>query len=624
MPNPIVCFLQKNERLAKKVAPLLEKKGFDTFQLVLNDWKELLSNKPASFAIIDLDPKDGSLDIAKSLIGEKPSLKDHVVVAPPPPGEPPQGIAFCSPGDVVKTILRLQSAIPASKEDTSSIQAIVALKSQKIRELRSHGIDPFPHRFAKQDQVSAINEAGASLAAEQHSGRKITTAGRVVQLRLMGKAAFFHIQDGSGKAQAYIRLDAIGEKDFTFFKEAVQIGDFVGVSGEIFKTKTGEPTVSVEKLDLLSKALRPLPEKWHGLKDTEERYRSRHLDLISNPEVRKIFEARSRLVDSIRSTLRRLGYLEVETPILLSQAGGASATPFETFHRALDAKLCLRIATELYLKRLIIGGFERVYEIGRIFRNEGIDTRHNPEFTMLEAYAAYSDYHGMAELVEQVIGDACVALKIDSIDYRGQKLSLKPPFRRLYMPELWKDRCGEDIHNILQGKGFNRPALLALAKRLHIETGEATPSAKVFERIFDEKILSELVQPAFILDHPTAITPLAKCKPGDESLVERFEFFCGTEEVANAYTELNDPLDQRERLQEQMRQRKDEHNAEADILDEDFVQAMEAGMPPTGGIGIGIDRLAMLLTGHPSIREVILFPTLKPESSPSEGSGPLK
>ena len=503
-------------------------------------------------------------------------------------------------------------------------EVIMEGKIAKIRELKSRGIDPYPHRFAKENLVSSIPEIGASLSVEQHSGKKIATAGRVVQLRLMGKAAFFHLQDGSGKAQAYIRLDAVGEKDFAFFKDAVQIGDFVGVFGEVFKTKTGEPTLAVERLTLLSKAMRPLPEKWHGLKDMEERYRSRHLDLISNPEVRRLFETRSKLIDSIRATFRRLGYLEVETPILLAQAGGASATPFETYHRALDSKLYLRIATELYLKRLIIGGFERVFEIGRIFRNEGIDTRHNPEFTMLEAYAAYADYHAMAELLEQVVGGACEALKIDSVEYRGEKIALKPPFRRLYMPELWKDRCSEDIHKVLEGKRFNRNALIALAKRLHIETGEDIPSAKIFERIFDAKILSELTQPAFILDHPTAITPLAKCKPGDESLVERFEFFCGTEELANAYTELNDPLDQRERLQEQLRQRKDEHNAEADILDEDFVQAMEAGMPPTGGIGIGIDRLAMLLTGHPSIREVILFPTLKPQELPSATEAPSR
>ncbi|MBI4386712.1 MAG: lysine--tRNA ligase, partial [Elusimicrobia bacterium] len=486
--------------------------------------------------------------------------------------------------------------------------AIVATKIAKLQELRARGVEAFPHRYRKEHPLSQINALAASLSAQQHSGCKIVTAGRVVQLRLMGKAAFFHLQDGSGKAQVYAKSDLLAEA-FELLKHDIQIGDFVGVSGEIFKTKTGEPTLQAERLTLLAKALRPLPEKWHGLKDTEIRYRSRHLDLLSNPGVRAIFETRSRIVDSIRETFRDRGYLEVETPILLSQAGGASATPFKTFHRALDSELYLRIATELYLKRLIIGGFERVYEIGRIFRNEGIDTRHNPEFTMLEAYAAYEDYHGMMELFEAVLAGAARTAGIDSVEYRGQKISLRPPFRRLYLPDLWKESCGEDLHAVLKGKGFNREALLSLANRLRIDASEKTPSAKVFERIFDARILPQLAQPAFVLDHPTAITPLAKCKPGDESLVERFEFFIGTEEVANAYTELNDPLDQRERFEEQLRQSAG-GDEETDLLDEDFVRAMECGMPPTGGIGIGIDRLAMLLTGHPSIREVILFPTL--------------
>ncbi|MBI3549594.1 MAG: lysine--tRNA ligase [Elusimicrobia bacterium] len=494
---------------------------------------------------------------------------------------------------------------------------MIQLKTEKVRELRKRGIDPFPIRFSKKDLVSEIVRVGDPLSNEQHSGKELTTAGRIVQLRLMGKAAFFHLLDGSGKGQVYARLDTLGEPAFALLRDDIQIGDFVGVSGEVFKTKTGEPTLNAKSVTLLAKALRPLPEKWHGLKDTEVRYRQRHLDLISNPEVRAIFEARSKMVHAIRRTFHDLGYLEVETPILLTQAGGATATPFETFHRALDAKLSLRIATELNLKRLIVGGFERVYEIGRIFRNEGIDTRHNPEFTTIEAYEAYGDYHTMMALVERLFTDMSAALGVESIDYRGSTISLKPPFRRLYMPEMWKDLCGEDIHNILKGKGFDRAGLVALGKKLHIESSDATPSAKIFERIFDAKLLPELVQPAFVLDHPTAITPLAKCKPGDESLVERFEFFLGTDELANAYSELNDPLDQRERLEEQMRQKAGGHE-EADILDEDFVHAMEVGMPPTGGIGIGVDRLAMILTGHPSIREVILFPTLKAEAKSEE------
>jgi len=448
----------------------------------------------------------------------------------------------------------------------------------------------------------------------EHTDHEVVTGGRVRAHRAMGKAIFFDLEDGSGKAQVYVHQDGSDTSVFDFARNDVQIGDFVGVKGKVFMTKTSQPTVAAEKLWMLAKALRPLPEKWHGLKDPETRYRQRHLDLVSNPEARRLAVDRSRIVESIRRTMSRLKYLEVETPILLAHAGGASARPFQTHHNALDTRMYLRIATELHLKRLIIGGLERVYEIGRIFRNEGIDTRHNPEFTTLEAYGAYEDYHGMARLFEDVLKDAAKMLGVESVDYRGHTLDLKSDFRRLYLPQLWKERCGADIHDILKGKGFNREALLALARKLGIEAGPDTPSAKIFERVFDTKILPELVQPAFVLDHPTAITPLAKCKPGDESLVERFEFFIGGEELANAYTELNDPLDQRERFEEQARQRTS-GDEETDVLDEDFVQAMEAGMPPTGGIGMGIDRMVMILTGTPSIREVILFPTLKPEGT---------
>ena len=621
---PIVVFLQDKPRTAAKIGGLLKKKGFEVSETTYQpDFR--FTTKP-DIVVLDVKLDDvRPTELVKAIKSGHGDIPVIVLTADAHASDTEQsGAIFTTPGKIVDSLTqlweKLKGAVQAQAPSLSAapepegapLEKIIAGKIDKVRELRKAGVDPFPPRFSKADLVARIRELGEPLANEQHSGKKITTAGRVMQLRLMGKAAFFHLQDGSGKAQSYIRLDSIGEKEFNFFRDSVAIGDFVGVSGEVFKTKTGEPTLAVEKFTLLAKALRPLPEKWHGLKDTEERYRNRHLDLISNAEVRELFAKRSKIVESLRATFHRLGYMEVDTPILLTQAGGASATPFKTHHNALDADMVLRIATELPLKRLIIGGLEKVYEMGRIFRNEGIDTRHNPEFTTVEAYAAYSDYHGMAELVEAIFGDLCDALKIDSIDYRGEKLSLKPPFKRLYMPELWKEKCGEDIHKILKGKSFDRQGLMALAARLHIDAGPETPSAKVFERIFDGRILPELVQPAFVLDHPTAITPLAKCKPGDESLVERFEFFVGTDELANAYTELNDPLDQRERLQEQMRQRQDEKNEEADILDEEFVQAMEAGMPPTGGIGIGVDRLCMVLTGHPSIREIILFPTLKP------------
>ncbi|MBI4052373.1 MAG: lysine--tRNA ligase [Elusimicrobia bacterium] len=474
---------------------------------------------------------------------------------------------------------------------------IIIKKQEKLKELRARGIDPYPPRYLKTHSVKDI----LSLPL----GGSARTAGRLILIREMGKASFAHLQDSTGRIQIYLKRDKLGPESYDFFKKDLHIGDFIGAEGAIFKTKTGETTLEVNSLTLLAKALRPLPEKWHGLKDAELRYRHRHLDLIANSEIRALFEIRSKIISAIREVMDGLGFLEVETPVLLSQAGGAAARPFTTFHKALDSELCLRIATELYLKRLIIGGFEKVYEIGRIFRNEGIDTRHNPEFTMLEAYQAYADYHTMAELLEKVI--------VRSAEAVGKK-DIKPPFARLYLPDLWKTHCGEDIHQILSGKTFNRPHLIALAKRHGISMEDTTPSAKIFERLFDTRILPHLKEPAFILDHPTAITPLAKLKSGEESLVERFEFFYNSEELANAYTELNDPVDQRERFMEQTRQKEAGRDEEAEILDEDFVQALECGMPPTGGIGIGIDRLVMVLSGKESIREVILFPALKRET----------
>ncbi|MFA5140920.1 MAG: lysine--tRNA ligase [Elusimicrobiota bacterium] len=474
--------------------------------------------------------------------------------------------------------------------------------------------DPYPHRWPRTHSAAQAAALAEGFSPGGRTEGKVRVAGRLVQIREMGKASFAHILDEGRKLQLYFKKDVLGEEAYAFFKKELHVGDIIGVEGPVFKTRTGETTVEASSVTLLAKALRPPPEKWHGLKDTDARFRRRHLDLIANESVRRVFETRSNLVASIRSTMASLGFLEVETPVLLPQAGGASANPFETFHRALGSKLYLRIALELYLKRLIIGGFGKVYEIGRVFRNEGIDTRHNPEFTMLEAYQAHTDYNGMADLVERVFSDACRSLGIESVEYRGQPLKLTPPFRRLRLPELWKERCGEDIHAVLDGKGFRREGLMTLARRLKIEASEGTPSAKVFERVFDDRILPLLHEGAFLFDHPTAITPLAKCVPGDESLVERFEFFIGTEECANAYTELNDPVEQRLRFEEQAKQ-KAGGLTEAEPPDEDFVEAMEHGMPPTGGIGIGIDRLAMIFTGQPSIREVVLFPTLKSEAA---------
>ncbi|OGR96264.1 MAG: lysine--tRNA ligase [Elusimicrobia bacterium GWF2_62_30] len=486
----------------------------------------------------------------------------------------------------------------------SGINEIVANNYAKIKAIREKGIDPFPHRFKPTHK--------AAEAAKCPADTPVTIAGRMVLMRVMGKATFAHIKDGTGKIQIYVKKDVVGEEPYELFKKQMHVGDFLGVEGKLFVTHTGELTVNAEKLTILSKSVRPLPEKFHGLTDAEARYRERYLDLISNEDVRTIFVRRSQIVAAIRDVLNTDGYLEVETPVLCAQAGGASARPFITFHNAYKYEMYMRIATELPLKKLIIGGFDGAYEIGRVFRNEGVDTRHNPEFTTLEAYKAYSDYNGMAELVETIFERCIKIIGAETIDYNGMKVNLKPPFRRLSLPDAWKEKTGEDIHEVLKGKGFNKENLKKLANKLHSEFGPDTPPAKIFENIMDERILSELDQPTFVMDYPTAITPLAKCKAGDESIVERFEFFAGKEEIANAYSELNDPEDQKSRLLEQLRQKEEENNGEADVLDKDFIEAMEYGMPPMGGIGIGIDRLAMLLNGKPSIREVILFPLLRP------------
>lgn len=486
----------------------------------------------------------------------------------------------------------------------NALSEIINNNYAKIKGIRDKGIDPFPRRFAVTHRITEAR----GLPVES----RVVCAGRMMLMRVMGKAAFGQLKDGTGKIQFYVKKDVVGEEAYDIFRKNNNAGDFLGVEGKLFLTHTNELTINVEKLTILSKAVRPLPEKWHGLTDPETRYRERYLDLVSNEEVRGIFIKRAQIISTIRRVLDSDGYLEVETPVLGSQAGGASARPFITFHNMYKTELYLRIATELPLKKLVIGGYDGVYEIGRIFRNEGIDTRHNPEFTTLEAYRAYTDYNGMASLVERIF-DSCASLMgVDAVDYNGMKINLRPPFRRLSLPEAWKTALGADIHEILLGKSFNRPNLRKLAASLHIEHGEDTPSAKIFERIFDEKIQAGLEQPTFVMDYPTAITPLAKCREGDESLVERFEFFAGYEEVANAYTELNDPEDQKGRLLEQLRQRDEEKNSETDILDKDFIEAMEYGMPPMGGIGIGIDRMAMLFSGKSSIREVILFPLLKP------------
>ncbi len=494
------------------------------------------------------------------------------------------------------------------------LEEIIALKKAKVAELRARGVEPYPSRAARRHDCAAVQAMGATLGeAAARSAEKLSIAGRLVELRDMGKSLFGRLADQSGGAQVYFKKDALDEKSFQLIKRDSSVGDYLSVVGSVFRTKTGELTVWADSVTMLAKALRPLPEKWHGLTDTEVRYRHRHLDLIATPESRDVFVKRSKIISTIRRVLDARGYVEVETPTLLGQAGGAAARPFSTHHNALDQDMVLRIATELPLKKLVIGGLDRVYEIGRIFRNEGIDTKHNPEFTTIELYEAYSDYEGMATLFEELLAQCADALGVSAVEWCGAKIDLKPPFRRLFLPEAWRDRVGEPIESVLRGKGFDREGLVRLAGKFGLAAGPKTPSAKIFDRIVEAKIAELLQQPTFLFDHPTAITPLAKLKDAkNESIVERFECFAAGQELSNAYTELNDPQDQRDRLSEQLKQR-GEGNQEADLLDEDFVAAMESGMPPTGGMGIGIDRLVMLLTGRDSIRDVILFPTLKNE-----------
>ena len=494
------------------------------------------------------------------------------------------------------------------------LEEVIANKKAKVAELRARGVDPYPSRAIRLHDCAQVAPAASGLSETlTHTVEKLSIAGRLVELRDMGKSIFGRLADASGRAQVYFKKDALDEATFHLVKRDLHVGDYLAVSGSVFRTKTGEPTIAADTATMLAKALRPLPEKWHGLTDVEARYRQRHLDLIATPESREVFIKRAKIVSTIRRVLDARGYIEVETPTLLGQAGGAAARPFATHHNALDQDMVLRIATELPLKKLVIGGLDRVYEIGRIFRNEGVDTKHNPEFTTIELYEAYSDYEGMAALFEDILTQCADAVGVSSVQWGGVAIDLKPPFKRLYLPEIWKQRCGEPLENILKGKGFDREGLVRLSEKLGLHAGPKTPSAKIFDRILEAKVEDLLQQPTFLFDHPTAITPLAKLKPGaGDSIVERFECFAAGRELANAYTELNDPQDQRERLGEQLKQR-GEGDQEADLLDEDFMQAMESGMPPMGGMGVGIDRLVMLLTGRDSIRDVILFPTLKRE-----------
>jgi len=484
-------------------------------------------------------------------------------------------------------------------------------RRDKLARLQELGIPAYPARCQR---THTAQEAVAALEAAEAAGAAAGTVwltGRLVALRMMGKASFAHIEDGSGRIQLFIRQNEVGDDIYeNLLKKLLDLGDFVEASGPLVRTKTGEPSCQVQSLRLLSKALHPLPDKWHGLRDVETRYRQRYVDLLANPDVRRTFVTRARLVSAIRRYLDDAGFLEVETPILQPIYGGAAARPFVTFHNQLKQELFLRISFELYLKRLLVGGIERVYEIGRDFRNEGISFKHNPEFTQLEFYEAYADYHGMMRRCEDMIAAAALALNGHTrLTYQGHELDLAPPWRRITMRDAIRDAIGLDYADY--------PDAASLAEAMRAQGRQPDPHSnrgKLIESLFAAHVEPNLIQPTFILDYPVEISPLAKKKDGDPSTVERFEYFIGGMEMGNAFSELNDPLDQLQRFLD-MGRALDAGDEDAQPLDEDFVTALCYGLPPTGGFGTGIDRLAMLFTDQPTIREVILFPHLRSKES---------
>ena len=489
---------------------------------------------------------------------------------------------------------------------TSRLERIAKQRLEKLDRIRARGINPYPHRYHR----SHTTEQAVALLKQQKEADKaeppvVNVAGRIMARRLMGKGAFIDIRDGSGKIQLLFQdIDKYDEDQIQLFND-LDIGDIIGIEGNLIRTKTGEPTVGVADFTLLAKSLKPLPEKWHGLQDIDTRYRQRYLDLISNPEVKETFKVRSQVIAAIREFLNKRGFLEVETPVLQPSAGGALARPFITHHHTLDQDFYLRIALELHLKRLIIGGFDRVYELGRIFRNEGISTKHNPEFTMLESYQAYADYNDVMNMLEEMVSS--IVKQINGkykVKFGENTIDFKPPWPRLELRDAVAKYSAIDF--------VQYPDADLLRAKMR-EMGVEVDPLKNWPRLVDELIATflepNIVQPAFIVDYPVSMSPLAKRKPGQERVVERFEAFAGGMEIANAFTELNDPIEQRQRFLTQQKERQVE--AEIEIIDEDFLLALEYGMPPTGGLGVGIDRLVMLLTNQQSIREVILFPQLR-------------
>ena len=505
---------------------------------------------------------------------------------------------------------------PQTEQDISQQAAV---RRQKLADLCEAGQNPFVITKYHQDAYSAdLKQEFADLPAEAETGKIVSLAGRMMSKRIMGKASFAHLRDQKGDIQIFVKRDLLGEEAYAAFKK-LDIGDIIGVKGEVFRTKMGEISVRICELTLLSKSLLPLPEKFHGLTDREARYRQRYVDLIVNPDVRRAFEVRSKFIKHLRNYLDERGYMEVETPVLNTIAGGAAARPFITHHNTLDIDMYMRIATELPLKRLIVGGIDRVYEVGRIFRNEGMDPKHNPEFTTVELYQAYADFHDMMDIAEGVLSSAAKEiLGTYEIEWLGNKIDLTPGWRRMTMIEAVREYVGIDFDAITDDA---EAVAAANAKGVELNPAAEPTWGNALYACFDQKVEEHLIQPTFITMYPVEVSPLTKRSPEDPRLTERFEFFINHSEMGNAYSELNDPLDQRDRFVKQAEQR-DRGDDEAEMIDEDFLTAMEYGMPPTGGMGIGIDRCVMMLTNSDSIRDVILFPTMKPLDTPKSEKKP--